>query len=57
MWDVASGADGHLDITYISDCRYRVVESSSLVSVLHRESFSHPNISFFSVSCNLFLCY
>ena len=27
--DVASGADRHLDII---DCRYRVVESSSLVS-------------------------
>ena len=37
-----------------SDCRYRVVESASLVSALFREAFSHPNISFtskcFSVS-------
>ena len=32
---VTSGADRHLDITFIYlDCRYRVVESSSLVSVL-----------------------
>ena len=27
---------------FISDCRYRVIESSSLVSVLFREVFSHP---------------
>ena len=26
------------------DCRYRVVESSSIVSVLFREALSHPNI-------------
>ena len=31
----------------ISDCRYRVIESSSLVPVLFREVFSHPYISFF----------
>ena len=42
--DVASGADRHLDII---DCRYRVVESSSLVSVLLREAFSHPTSPFF----------
>ena len=41
--DVASGADGHLDITF----GLQVVESSSLVSVLFREAFSHPYISFF----------
>ena len=29
-----SGADRHHDITFILDCRYRVVESSFLVSVL-----------------------
>ena len=38
--DVASDADRHFDI----DCRYRVVDSSSLVSFLFREAFSHPNI-------------
>ena len=27
----------------ISDCRYRVIESSSLVSVLFREVFSQPS--------------
>ena len=32
---------------FISDCRYRVIESSSLVPVLFREVFSHPYISFF----------
>ena len=43
----------------ISDCRYRVIESLSLVLVLFREVFSHPYISFFhllvngfSVTCN-----
>ena len=38
--DVTSGADRHLDIGL------RVVESSSLVSVLFREVFSHPYIFF-----------
>ena len=44
---------------FISDCRYRVIESSSLVPVLFREVFSHPYISLyhllvngFSVTCN-----
>ena len=32
---------------FISDCRYRVIESSSLVSILFREVVSHPYISFF----------
>ena len=32
---------------FISDCRYRVIESSSLVPVLFREVLSHPYISFF----------
>ena len=41
--DVASGADRHLDITF----GLQVVESTSLVSVLFREAFSHPYISFF----------
>ena len=40
---IASGADRHLDITF----GLQVVESSSLVSVLFREAFSHPYISFF----------
>ena len=35
---------------FISDCRYRVIESSSLVPVLFGEVFSHPYISFFSFS-------
>ena len=42
----------------ISDCRYRVIESSSLVPALFREVVSHPYISFihllvngFSVTC------
>ena len=54
---VASGADRHLDITF----GLQVVESSSHVSVLFREAFSHPYISFFhllvngfSVTCLLF---
>ena len=41
--DVASGLDWHLDITF----RLQVVDSSSLVSVLFREEFSQPYISFF----------
>ena len=43
---------GILTITYLEeilDCWYRVVKSSSLVSVLFREAFSHLNISFFHV--------
>ena len=39
----------------ISDCRYRVIESSSLVPVLFREVFSHPYISFFHLLVNVFL--
>ena len=48
--DVGSGADRHLDITF----RLQVVESSSLVSVLFREVFSHPYISFFNLLVNGF---
>ena len=40
---MSSGADRPLDITF----GLQVVESSSLVSVLFREAFSHPYISFF----------
>ena len=39
---------------FISDCRYRVIESSSLVPVLFREVFSHPYISFFHLLVNSF---
>ena len=38
----------------ISDCRYRVIESSSLVPVLFREVFSHPYISRFHLLVNGF---
>ena len=38
----ASGVDRHLDIFGL-----HVVDSSSFVSVLFREVFSHPYISFF----------
>ena len=48
--DVASGADRHLDITF----GLQVVESSSLVSVLFREAYSHPYISFFHLLVNGF---
>ena len=48
--DVASGADKHLDITF----GLQVVESSSLVSVLFREAFNHPYISFFRLLVNGF---
>ena len=46
---VASCTDRHLDITFfckkiILDCRYRVVESSSIVSVNILSWLSHPNI-------------
>ena len=46
--DVASGADRHLDITF----GLQVVESSSVVSVLFREAFSHPYISFIHLLIN-----
>ena len=39
---------------FISDCRYRVIESSSLVPVLFREVFSHPYISLFHLLVNGF---
>ena len=39
----------------ISDCRYRVTEISSLASVLFREVFSHPYISFFHLLVNGFV--
>ena len=48
--DVASGADRHLDITF----GLQLVESSSLVSVLFREAFNHPYISFFHLLVNGF---
>ena len=48
--DVASGADSHLDISF----GLQVVESSSLVSVLVREAFSHPYIFFFHLLENGF---
>ena len=51
--DVASGTDRHLDIIL----GLQVVESSSLVSVLFREAFSHPYISFFSFTSKCFFCY
>ena len=38
----------------ISDCRYRVIESSSLVPVLYREVFSHHCISLFHLLVNGF---
>ena len=40
---------------FISDCRYRVIESSSLVPVLFREVFSHTYIYFFHLLVNGFL--
>ena len=42
------GADRHLDTTF----GLQVVESSSLVSVLFREAFNHPYISFFYLLVN-----
>ena len=47
----SSGADRHLDITF----GLQVVESSSLVSVLFRELFSH--IPIFRLLVNIFFCY
>ena len=49
--DVASGADRHLDITF----GLQVVESSSLDSVLYRDAFSHPYISFIHLLVMVFL--
>ena len=46
--DAASGADRHLDITFI-----RIAG----VSILFREAFSHPYISVFFIISKLFLCY
>ena len=45
MYGLASGVDRRLDITF----GLQVVERCSLVSVLFREAFNHPYISFFSV--------
>ena len=45
------------DRIFFSDCRYRVIETSSLVSILFREAFSHLYISFFSFTSKSFLCY
>ena len=39
---------------FISDCRYRIIKSSSLVPVLFREVFSRPYISFFRLLENSF---
>ena len=39
---------------FISDCRYRVIKSSSLVPVLFREVFNHPYISFSHLLVNGF---
>ena len=50
--DVASGI--LTEQKFISDCRYRVIESSSLVPVLFREVFSHPYISLFHLLANGF---
>ena len=47
---VASGADKHLDITF----SLQAVESCSLVSILFREAFNHPYISFFHLIVNGF---
>ena len=47
---MASGADWHLDITI----GLQLVESSSLVSVLFREVFNFPYISFFHLLVNVF---
>ena len=47
---IASGADRHLDITF----GLQVVESSSLASVLIKEAFNHPYISFFHLLVNGF---
>ena len=38
----------------VGDCRYRVIESSSLVPVLFGEVFSHPYISIFHLLVNGF---
>ena len=43
-----SDADRHHDITF------GLVESSSLISVLFREVFSHPYVSFFHLLVNSF---
>ena len=42
--DIASGIDRHLHITF----SLHVVDSSLLVSILFREAFSHPYMSFFT---------
>ena len=42
--------DRHFDITF----GLHIVDSSSLVSVLFREAFSHPYIFFFHLLVNVF---
>ena len=57
MWDVASGIDRHPDRTEIHfRLQIQGIESTSLVSVLFREVFSHHYISFTKSSKNV-LCY
>ena len=48
---MASGTDMHHDITFFG---LQVVKSSSLVSVLFREAFIYPYISFFHLLVNVF---
>ena len=50
--NVASGADRHLDLPF----GLQLGESSSFVSVLFREAFNHPYISFFSFTSKWFFC-
>ena len=45
--DVASGADRHLHINFYLDCRYRVVKSTSLVSVLFTHSHNRVGMCIF----------
>ena len=55
--DVASGIDRHPDRFFFKFyCRYRVIESSSLVSVLLEKCLANPT-SFFPFISKCFLCY
>ena len=50
--DIASGTDRHLDRHLDITFGLQVVQRFSLVSVLFREAFNHPYISFFHLLVN-----
>ena len=50
--DIALGTDRHLDMHLDITFGLQVVQRFSLVSILFREAFNHPYISFFHLLVN-----